>query len=58
MFTKDMQTFLIGLKACSGARLLGKWARNREHDARLIPAQFVKPFVTSNNNDETSFDGR
>src|SRR6201996_3963599 len=50
-FTANLQTSLIGLEACSGARFLGRALRNQGHDVRLIPAQFVKPFVKSNKNE-------
>jgi transposase len=50
-FTANMQTSLIGLEACSGAHFLGKALRDQGHDVRLIPAQFVKPYVKSNKND-------
>jgi transposase len=46
-----MQASLIGLEACSGAHFLGRALQKQGHDARLIPAQFVKPFVKSNKND-------
>ena len=46
-----MQTSLIGLEACSGVHFLGKALRNQGHDVRLIPAQFVKSLVKSDNND-------
>jgi transposase len=50
-FTAKLQTSLIGLEACSGAHFLGRALREQGHDVRLIPAQFVKPFVKSNKND-------
>jgi transposase len=50
-FTANLQTCLIGLEACSGAHFLGRTLRQQGHDAKLIPAQFVKPFVKSNKND-------
>ncbi|MGA3133243.1 MAG: hypothetical protein ABSD59_20785 [Terracidiphilus sp.] len=50
-FTANLQTSLIGLEACSGAHFLGLTLRQQRHDAPLIPAQFVKPFVKSNKND-------
>ena len=46
-----MPTSLIGLEACSGAHFLGRALRKQGHDARLIIAQFVKPFMNSNKND-------
>ena len=51
VYTANMPTSLIGLEACSGAHFLGRALRKQGHDVRLIPAQFVKPFVKSNKND-------
>lgn len=42
---------LIGMEACGGAHHLGRILREQGHDARIIPAQFVKPFVKSQKND-------
>src|ERR1700750_829045 len=50
-FTANMQTCLIGMEACSGSHFLGRALREQGHDVKLIPAQFVKPFVKSNKND-------
>src|SRR6202020_1964572 len=51
IFTANLQTCLIGMEACSGAHFLGRALREQGHDVKLIPAQFVKPFVKSNKND-------
>jgi transposase len=50
-FTANMQSALIGMEACAGAHFLGRALRAQGHDVKLIPAQFVKPFVKSNKND-------
>jgi transposase len=50
-YTANLQNSLIGMEACSGAHFLGRALRKQGHDVRLIPAQFVKPFVKSNKND-------
>ena len=50
-FTANLQTCLIGMEACSGSHFLGRALREQGHDVKLIPAQFVKPFVKSNKND-------
>jgi len=50
-FTANLPASLIGLEACSGSHFLARALREQGHDARLIPAQFVKPFVKSNKND-------
>ena len=39
------------MEACSGAHFLGRALREQGHNVKLIPAQFVKPFVKSNKND-------
>jgi rhamnosyltransferase subunit B len=49
--TANLPSSLIGIEACSGAHFLGAALRNQGHDVRLIPAQFVKPFLKSNKND-------
>src|ERR1700756_273696 len=50
-FTANLRTCLIGMEACSGSHFLGRALREQGHDVKLIPAQFVKPFVKSNKND-------
>ena len=41
--TATLPPTLIGMEACGGAHHLGRLLRAQGHDARLIPAQFVKP---------------
>jgi transposase len=50
-FTSNRMPMLVGMEACGGAHFLGRALRNQGHDARLMPAQFVKPFRKSNKND-------
>jgi transposase len=50
-YTANVDGALVGIEACSGAHFIGAALRDQCHDVRLIPAQFVKPFVTSNKND-------
>jgi transposase len=50
-FTANMQTCLIGMESCSGSHFLGRALREQGHDVKLIPAQFVKPFVKSHKSD-------
>ncbi|HET8668437.1 MAG TPA: IS110 family transposase [Terriglobales bacterium] len=50
-YTANLQHSLIGMEACAGAHFIGAALRNQGHDVRLIPAQFVKPFVKTNKND-------
>jgi transposase len=50
-FTSNVQVDLIGMEACPGSHFLGKALREQGHEVRLIPAQYVKPFVKTNKND-------
>ena len=50
-FTANVQVDLIGMEACPGSHFLGRGLREQGHEVRLIPAQYVKPFVKTNKND-------
>ena len=50
-YTANLPSSLVGMEACSGAHFIGAALRRQGHDVRLIPAQFVKPFLKSNKND-------
>jgi transposase len=50
-FTANRQVELIGMEACGGAHFLGRVLREQGHEVRLIPAQYVKPFVKTNKSD-------
>ena len=47
----NMATCLIGMEACCGAHYLGRALEAQGHTVRLMPPQYVKPFVKSNKND-------
>src|SRR5437879_13014924 len=42
---------LIGMEACSGSHHIGLQLAAIGHDVRLIPAQYVKPFLKGHKND-------
>src|ERR1700756_2111282 len=42
---------LIGMEACSCAHHIGRQLEALGHDVRLIPAQYVKPFLKGHKND-------
>jgi transposase len=48
---KGVRVQLIGMEACSGAHFLGRALRQQGHDVRLMPAQYVKPYVKTNKSD-------
>ncbi len=41
----------IGSEACPGAHFLARVLLNQGHDVKLMPAEYVRPFVKSNKND-------
>jgi transposase len=50
-YTANIKVGLIGMEACSGSHFLGRALREQGHDVRLIPAQYVKPYVKTNKSD-------
>src|SRR6202051_1303045 len=50
-FTATLQVHLIGMEACGCSHFLGKALQEQGHEVRLIPPQYVKPFVKTNKND-------
>jgi transposase len=50
-FTANLQVQLIGMESCSGSHFLGRALRNQGHEVRLMPAQYVKPYVQTNKSD-------
>lgn len=49
--TVQLKPCLIGMEPCCGAHHLGRRFAEQGHEVRLVPAQFVRPFVKSNKND-------
>ena len=39
------------MEACGGSHFLGRALREQRHEVRLIPAQYVKPYVKTNKSD-------
>jgi transposase len=50
-FTANRKVHVIGMEACGGAHFLGRALQQQGHEVRLIPAQYVKPYVKTNKND-------
>ena len=50
-FTSNLRACLIGMESCGGSHFLGRALREQGHDVRLMPAQYVKPYVKTNKND-------
>ena len=50
-FTANRKVHLIGMEACGGSHFLGRLLQGQRHEVRLIPAQYVKPYVKTNKSD-------
>src|SRR6516162_11922058 len=50
-FTSKLRECLMGMEAGGGAHFLGRALREQGHDVRLMPAQYVKPYVKTNKSD-------
>lgn len=51
VYTANLPVKLIGMEACSGSHFLGRALRAQGHEVRLMPAQYVKPYVKTNKSD-------
>src|SRR5437899_4148012 len=50
-FTANVHVQLLAREACGDAPFLGRARREQGHEGRLIPAQYVKPYVKTNKSD-------
>lgn len=50
-FFRELPPCRVGLEACPGAHYWARRLRECGHDVKLLPAQFVRPYVKSNKND-------
>lgn len=50
-FFAGLPSCLVAMEACAGAHHWGRCFRALGHEVRLIPPQYVKPFVKTNKND-------
>lgn len=51
VFFANIPPCLIGMEACAGAHHWARMLSSQGHDVRLMPPQFVKPYVKTNKND-------
>ncbi len=50
-FTANRKVHLMGMEACGGSHFLGRALQEQGQEVRLIPAQYVKPYVKTNKSD-------
>lgn len=50
-FFKELPCCQIGLEACPGSHYWARTLRRHGHEVRLLPAQYVRPYVKTNKND-------
>lgn len=50
-YLHQLPSCTIAFEACGGAHWLGRQCESMGHQVKLIPPQYVKPFVKSNKND-------
>jgi transposase len=50
-FFERAESALVGMEACPGSQWLARKLQALGHKVRIIPAQFVKPYVKSNKSD-------
>lgn len=50
-FFRRLPSCLVALEACPGSHFWARLLRDIGHDVRLLPAQYVRPYVKTNKND-------
>lgn len=50
-FFESLESCEIGIEACGGAHQWGRALAEMGHEVKMMPAQYVKPFVKTNKND-------
>ena len=50
-FTANRKVHVIGMEACGSSHFLGRALEEQGHEVRLIPTQYVKPYVKTNKSD-------
>lgn len=50
-FFRNVEPVLIGMEACASAHFIARTLVEMGHEARLMPAQFVKPYLRTQKND-------
>lgn len=51
IFFQGLAPCIVGLEACPGSHYWARVIRSFGHEVRLLPAQYVRPFVKTNKND-------
>jgi len=50
-YLQQLPICTVAMESCPGSQWLGRYSQSLGHDARLLPAQYVKPYVKTNKND-------
>lgn len=52
-FMMNQKPCLVGMEACAGSNYWAREMKKLGHEVKLMPGQYVKPYVKSNKNDTT-----
>jgi transposase len=52
LFTAQLEECTVAMEACCGAHHLGRQIAGQGHKVRLMSAQYVRPYVKAQKNDE------
>ena len=56
-FMAQLPPCLIGLEACGGSHYWAGELKEMGHDARIMAAKFIKPYIKSNKSDKNDAEG-
>jgi transposase len=52
LFTAQLEQCTVAMEACCGAHHLGRQITGQGHTVRLMSAEYVRPYVKAQKNDE------
>jgi len=50
-FLQQLPVCIVAMESCPSSQWLGRYCQSLGHDTRLLPPQYVKPYVKTNKND-------
>ena len=57
VLTGNLPTCLVGIEACPGSHHMARRLESYGHTVRLLPPQYVRPYVKTNKNDFRDAEG-
>jgi transposase len=56
-FMGNLEPCLVGMEACAGSNYWAREIKKLGHEVKLMPSQYVRPYVKTNKNDDNDAEG-